>query len=79
MTEYKDKLQGDDLFIDGQSAGRTDQALIEHDKNGDEILLFFRKTKTEHEAGGFRYEGRFRYVSHTGTRPAHFHFQRIRG
>jgi hypothetical protein len=48
---------------------RTDQALIEHEKNGDELLLFIRRTKTEYEAGGFRYEGRFRYMSHTGTRP----------
>jgi hypothetical protein len=45
MTEYKDKLQGDDLFIDGQSAGRTDQALFEHEKNGDEVLLFFSRTE----------------------------------
>jgi putative restriction endonuclease len=78
MTQYEDRLDGDELHIDGQSEGRTDQMLINHEKNGDEVLLFFRQTKTEHPGGGFRYEGRFRYVSHTGTRPAHFHFRRIK-
>jgi hypothetical protein len=78
MTQYNDRLEGDDLHMDGQSEGRTDQMLIEHEKNGDEILLFFRRTKTEHPGGGFRYEGRFQYVSHTGTKPAHFHFRRVK-
>src|SRR5258708_25206956 len=77
MTQYNDRLDGDDLYIDGQSAGLKDKALIEHEKNGDEVLLFFRRDKTEHEGGGFRYEGKFRYVTHTGTRPANFHFVRI--
>lgn len=77
MTQYDDRLEGDDLHMDGQSAGLTDKALIEHEKNGDEVLLFFRREKTEHPGGGFRYEGTFRYVSHTGTQPAHFHFRRI--
>jgi putative restriction endonuclease len=78
MTQYNDRLEGDDLHMDGQSEGRTDQMLIEHQKNGDEVLLFFRRTKTEHPEGGFRYEGRFLHVSHTGTKPAHFHFQRVK-
>ena len=78
MTQYNDRLEEDHLHIDGQSAGLTDKTLIEHEKNGDEILLFFRRTKTEHPGGGFRYEGRFQYVSHTGTRPAHFHFRRVK-
>lgn len=78
MTQYNDRLEGDDLHMDGQNEGRTDQMLIEHEKNGDEVLLFFRREKTEHPGGGFRYEGKFKYVSHTGTRPAHFHFLRVR-
>jgi hypothetical protein len=78
MTQYNDRLDGDDLHMDGQSEGRTDQMLIDHEKTGDEVLLFFRRTKTEHAGGGFRYEGRFRYVSHTATRPAHFHFRRTK-
>jgi putative restriction endonuclease len=79
MTQYNDRLEGDDLYIDGQSAGLKDKTLIEHEKNGDEILLFFRRAKTEHPEGGFRYEGRFQYLSHTGMKPAHFHFRRVKG
>jgi putative restriction endonuclease len=78
MTQYNDRLEGDDLHVDGQSAGLKDKTLIEHEKNGDEILLFFRRTKTEHPGGGFRYEGQFEYVSHMGTKPAHFHFRRVK-
>ena len=78
MTQYNDRLEGDDLYIDGQSAGLKDKMMIEHAKNGDEVLLFFRRTKTEHPGGGFRYEGSFQYASHTGTRPAHFHFRRVK-
>lgn len=78
MTQYRDKLEGDNLEWDGQNEGRTDQMIIDHEKNGDEILLFFRRTKTEHPEGGFRYEARFKYVSHSGSRPTHFHFRRVR-
>jgi hypothetical protein len=28
MTDYKDELRGNELFIDGQSAGRTDKMLV---------------------------------------------------
>ena len=77
MTQYNDRLEGDNLHMDGQTEGGTDKLLIEHEKDGNEVLLFFRRKKTEHPGSGFRYEGRFRYVSHTGTRPAHFHFQRL--
>jgi hypothetical protein len=64
--------------MDGQTEGRTDQMLIDHEKNNVEVLLFYRKSKTEHPGGGFGYEGRFRYVNHTATRPAHFHLRRIK-
>ncbi len=78
MTQYNDRLEGDDLYVDGQSAGLKDKTLIDHEKNDDEILLFYRRTKTEHPEGGFRYEGAFQYLSHTGTKPAHFHFRRVK-
>jgi putative restriction endonuclease len=77
-TDYFDELRGDDLFMDGQNAGRTDQALINHEANGVDVLLFYRGHPREYEGGGFTYEGTFRYVSHRRTRPAHFHFQRVR-
>jgi putative restriction endonuclease len=77
MTDYKDELSGDDLFIDGQSAGRTDKLLIEHAQNDQEVILFYRRSKREHDHSGFRFEGRFAYFDHRGTRPAHFHFRRV--
>ena len=60
-TQYRDYLEGDMLQWEGQSAGRKDQLIIEHEQRGLEILLFYRKTKGEYAGSGFRYEGRFRY------------------
>jgi putative restriction endonuclease len=76
FSEYSDELRGDDLFMDGQNAGGTDKDLIEHSQNGVEVLLFYRRHKTEFPGGGFVYEGKFQYSGHQGTRPAHFHFAR---
>jgi len=42
-----------------------------------ELLVFYRTSKTEHSGAGFRYEGRFRYVSHTGAQPTHFVLERV--
>jgi putative restriction endonuclease len=72
--QYHDELRGDDLFIDGQLRGLKDRLLIEHQASGLEVLLFFRSYKYEHSNAGFRYEGRFVYVDHNGSGPAHFHF-----
>lgn len=76
-TQYIDELKEDHLYFDGQSAGLTDRMLIEHETRGLEVIVFYRESKAEHRASGFRYEGRFAYVGHHGTRPAHFHFVRI--
>jgi uncharacterized protein DUF3427 len=62
-TEYVDELRGDDLFMDGQNAGRTDQALIDHGKNGVDVFLFYRKHPRQYDGGGFIYEGRFQYLA----------------
>lgn len=75
-TAYSDQLQGDDLYMDGQSAGLKDAMMIHHEDRGLECILFYRKHKSENAGYGFHYEGRFRYVDHRGTRPAHFHFRR---
>ena len=69
-------LSGDDLHIDGQSKGRTDEMLIGHQKRGLEILLFYRRSMAENPGYAFRYEGGFRYTEHSGARPARFHFRR---
>ena len=73
-TQYKNLLQEDTLDWDGQYEGRTDQLIIEHEKRGLELLVFYRKRK---RANGFRYEGQFRYVSHTSSKPTHFVLQRV--
>jgi putative restriction endonuclease len=76
-VQYHDELRGDDLFIDGQTSGRKDNLLIEHEQMGLEILLFYREEKYESANAAFRYEGRFKYVGHRGSRPAHFHLGRV--
>jgi len=76
-TQYRDELAGDVLRWEGQTAGRTDRAIIEHEDNGDELLLFYRDSKRQHPNAGFRYEGRFRYLAHTPGNPARFTLQRV--
>lgn len=77
MTAYTDWLNGNVLYWDGQTSGRKDQSIVEHEQNGQELLLFYRANKVEYPGGGFRYEGRFRYSSHTGANPTHFILQRV--
>lgn len=74
--QYKDELCGDDLLMEGQTTGRKDKLLIEHDGRGLELLLFYRKTRFENPGAALRYEGRFGYIDHIGSRPARFHFKR---
>ena len=76
-TQYQDRLLGDDLFIEGKTAGRKDVLLADHEKKGLEILLFFRKNRFEHPGAAFQYEGQYSYVGHKATRPAQFHFRRV--
>jgi hypothetical protein len=76
-TQYRDHLDGDDLSWDGQTSGRKDAVIIGHEAEGLELLLFYRKSKTEFDNYGFRYEGAFRYVSHRGSKPAHFLLRRV--
>src|SRR5258708_26933431 len=46
MTQYHDRLDGDALYIDGQTEGLKDKALIDHDTNVDAALQFFRRSDT---------------------------------
>ncbi|RSV39485.1 HNH endonuclease [Sphingomonas sp. ABOLE] len=50
--------------------------LIDHEANGEEIILFYRDRVRQYDGAGFRYEGRFAYVSHEGGKPASFVFKR---
>ncbi|MBS3652592.1 DUF3427 domain-containing protein [Pseudaminobacter sp. 19-2017] len=76
-TQYKDRLEGDTLHWQGQRTGRSDYKIVEHRKRDLELLLFYRERKYEHTGAAFRYEGRFRYVSHSESRPTNFILQRI--
>lgn len=78
MTQYADQLVGDTLHWQGQTAGRKDALIIAHQQQHCELLVFYRDTKAEYPGGGFRYEGRFRYRSHSGGQPTSFILERIR-
>ncbi|NWK94543.1 hypothetical protein DM806_02390 [Sphingobium lactosutens] len=75
-TQYEDRFEGDILYWQGQSKGRTDGVIINHEDVGDELLVFFRDSKRQHPGAGFRFEGRFRYVSHSNGMPTDFILQR---
>lgn len=76
-TQYYGRLLGGDLYTDGQASGRTDNKLINHAREGNEVLVFYRKSRGEHPHGAFKYCGVFEYVKHTGAKPSRFHFRRI--
>lgn len=71
-TPYKDNLDGDFLYWQGQMKGRKDSVIAEHRGRNLELLVFYRIKKNEHVGAGFRFEGRFDYISHRGREPANF-------
>lgn len=71
-TQYNDLLEGDTLSFDGQTLGRTDYLITNHVSAGNEIILFYRMKKDEFPDYSFKYEGPFKYSSHSGTQPTHF-------
>lgn len=76
-TQYVDQLAGDTLYWQGQSAGRKDTLIITHERQHLELLVFYRKDKNHYPGSGFRYEGRFRYHSHSSGQPTDFILERI--
>ena len=77
-TQYVDRLDGDHLYWQGQTTGMRDPWVINHQADGREVLLFYREHKTAYPGYGFRFEGSFRYVSHTGAGPASYVLERER-
>lgn len=75
-TPYRDQLQGDRLYWQGQMSSRKDALIIDHETRGLELLVFFRRKKSEYPGFGFRYLGPFVYSSHTGNKPTNFVLQR---
>jgi hypothetical protein len=76
-TQYQDHLDGDLLHWEGQTAGRTDAKIVDHEGNGNELLVFYRDSKRQYPKAGFRYEGPFRYLSHKPGKPSQFLLQRV--
>lgn len=76
--QFVDKLVGDVLYWQGQRLGRTDHLVIDHKQQGEKLLLFYRRAKYEFERAGFRCEGTFEYVDHSGSRPTSFVLRRAR-
>ncbi|ESX10211.1 HNH endonuclease [Mesorhizobium sp. LSJC264A00] len=71
-TQYRDRIEGDLLYWQGQTAGRTDHLIIGHRDLDLELLLFFRKQKNEFSGGGFRYLGPYEHLGHSGASPTNF-------
>lgn len=71
-TPYQDSLDGDLLHMDGQTAGRTDHLIVEHQQRDEELLVFYRESKKQYPGAGFKYEGRFNYSAQEGKNPTRF-------
>ena len=71
-TQYEDRLEGNTLYWQGQSSGRTDAVVAGHKAHGLELLVFYREDKFQHPHSGFTYIGRFVYKAHSGRRPTDF-------
>lgn len=75
-TQYEDHLDGDNLYFEGQTAGRTDSLIQEHVDRGLELLVFHRAKKNEFADHSFRYEGPFEFVVSEPGPPTRFHLRR---
>ena len=73
---YQDELVDDTLHWQGQTYGRTDALIINHQQEGNDILVFYREMRNEFPGAGFRLEGRFDYVTHSGQAPTSFVLKR---
>jgi hypothetical protein len=76
MTAYVDRLDGDTLHWQGQTAGLKDAQIIEHAERDLELVVFYRPRKDYYSGYGFRFEGAFVYVSHSGSNPTSFVLRR---
>jgi hypothetical protein len=74
--QYVDKLTSNMLHWQGQRLGRTDSLVTNHKQSGNRLLLFYRTAKYQFDGAGFRYEGPFEYVSHSGSQPTSFILRR---
>jgi HNH endonuclease len=75
-VQYRNEFVGNDLYADSQLMGRKDRLVLDSDKLGLELLVFYRESRYEFDGAGFRYEGPFRYMSSKGRNPRRFHLKR---
>lgn len=61
-TGFRHHFDGQVLCFEGPSKNKTDGLVIGHVREGDEIVVFYRKKRRD---PGFRYVGRFSYSSYT--------------
>ena len=76
-TQYHDNLRGSILEWDGQEKGLTDKMIINHARDGIEILLFYREKRNQFPNFGFIFEGEFEYLHHIKGKPSKFHLRRV--
>ncbi|HEY7976156.1 MAG TPA: hypothetical protein VID72_12490, partial [Ktedonobacterales bacterium] len=68
---------GDTLYWQGQTEGRKDTLIITHEEQRIELLVFYRGSKNEYPGSGFKFEGRYRYRSHSAGQPTSFILERV--
>jgi len=71
-TQYLDLLSDNTLYWAGQTLGKKDHLIINHRRNNECLLPFYRIGKNQFKGGGFVFEGAFTYVSHSGSHPTNF-------
>jgi predicted restriction endonuclease len=76
-TPYMDLLDNNLLKWQGQTKGRTNHLIIQHQQKDMEVLVFYRRHKYEYSGAAFKYEGCFNYQSHSQEYPASFILKRI--
>jgi len=70
-TQYRDYFDDLSLRFEGQTEKRTDHLIADHEIDGNELLVFYRKKKNEFPNYGFKYLGRFFYWTHKpGKKPS---------
>ena len=72
QTKYVDHLVGNTLSWQGQTSGKSDQMIVEHQNRDLELLLFYREEQKQYADSGFRYRGPVEYVSHKPGHPSNF-------
>jgi hypothetical protein len=67
---------GRDLYMDGQTRGRTDNFVIEHRERGLGLLLFLSGGEITVSMGSISFRGSIRIRLYSGAKPTQFHLTR---